>query len=103
VALAAGMADIPAFLRIIGRWFQRGMSNRFLKAYERARDVDMTAVRFYQLVRCIDFLSYVAWRRLDPSIRAREERDMLDIAGSTEGMERFFHRATGIKLPMPPR
>jgi hypothetical protein len=63
----------------------------------------MDAVRYYQLVRCLDFLSFVAWRRLEPSLRAREERDMLDVAGSTEGLEVFFRKRTGIALPMPPR
>jgi aminoglycoside phosphotransferase (APT) family kinase protein len=103
VMLAAGMADMPWALRLISGWFQRGMSSRFVKQYRRWRAVDMDAVRFYQLVRCLDFLSYVAWRRLDPSLRAREERDMLDIAGSTEGLEAFFRKRTSIALLMPPR
>ncbi len=103
VMLAAGMADLPSALRAISSWFQRGMSNRFLKLYRRRRPIDMDAVRYYQLVRCVDFLSYVAWRRLDPTLRTREGRDLLDIAGSTEGLEALFAKRTGLRLPMPRR
>jgi aminoglycoside phosphotransferase (APT) family kinase protein len=103
VMLAAGMADMPRVLRLISSWFQRGMASRFLKQYRKRSAVDPEAVRYYQLVRCLDFLTFVAWRRLEPSLRAREERDMLDIAGSTEGLEAFFRKRTGIRLPMPPR
>jgi len=97
------MADMPWALRVISGWFQRRMSNRFLKQYRQRGAVDMDAVRYYQLVRCIDFLSFVASRRLDPALRAREERAMLDISGSTEGLESFFSKRKGISLPMPPR
>jgi aminoglycoside phosphotransferase (APT) family kinase protein len=103
VMLAAGMADLPGALRAIAARFQRGMSRRFLKRYRLQRPVTDDAVRYYQLVRAVDFLSYVAWRRLDPTLRARQERDLLDVPGSTEGLEAFFANTTGLRLPMPPR
>jgi aminoglycoside phosphotransferase (APT) family kinase protein len=102
VVLAGGMADIPAALRLIGRIVQRGMAQRFIRAYQERLPVDLERAGFYQLVRCIDYLSYVAWRRNEPTARARAERDMLDIPGSTEGLRAIFLKGTGISLPMPP-
>jgi aminoglycoside phosphotransferase (APT) family kinase protein len=103
VMLAAGMADVSGVLRAIAGRFQRGMSDRFLNRYGRQRFINDDAVAYYQLVRCVDFLSYVACRRRDATLRARPDRDLLDVPGSAEGLEALFNRRTGLRMEMPPR
>ena len=102
VVLSVGMADVPPSLRWLARRVQGGMANRFLLAYSRRGTVDTDAVRYYQLLRCVDFLSWVAARRVAPELRTKVDRDMLDVAGGTEGFIAFFHKHTGIALEMPP-
>ena len=101
VGLAVGGADVPFPLRPIARGVQILLSRLFLRAYLRRARADVNAVRYYQSLRCVDFLSWVAERRVLPSLRTHRERDMLDIKGATEGFTSFFRDRTGITLAMP--
>ena len=101
VGLAVGGADVPFLLRPIASGVQFVLSRGFLRAYARRVPLDLDAMRYYQSLRCVDFLSWVAERRVSPLLRTHEHRDMLDIKGATEGFASFFRKRTGITLAMP--
>lgn len=101
VGLAAGGADVPFPLRPVARGVQLLLSLAFLRAYRARAPVDREVVRYYQLFRCLDFLSWVAQRVVSPELRARDEPSMLDIEGATKGFVSFFRKRTGITLVMP--
>jgi aminoglycoside phosphotransferase (APT) family kinase protein len=104
VILKCGMADFPGPLRAVARVVQGYVANRLVRAYARGQAVDPHSLRYYELLRCFEFLSWVAARRIDRSLQTREQReDMLEVQGSTESFVRYFHGATGIELHIPPR
>jgi aminoglycoside phosphotransferase (APT) family kinase protein len=101
VGLRVGGADVPFPVRPISALIQVVLLRAFLRAYRGRAPLETDAVRYYQLLRCVDFLSWVAERRVSPSLKTRDQRDMLDIKGATEGYVSFFRKRTGITLVMP--
>jgi aminoglycoside phosphotransferase (APT) family kinase protein len=101
VVLNCGMADVPGPMRAIARFGQRRMARRFVNAYRRLRAVDDERLRYYEVLRAVEFLQFVALRRSDPTLAPRE-RGMLDVTGATEGFVRFIAEETGITLGWPP-
>lgn len=102
--LKFGMADVPGPLRVLARCLQGYVASRVLRAYGREQPIDRARLRYYELLRCVEFLSWVSARRVDASRRTRQEReDMLEVVGSTEQFIRHVWKMTGITLEVPKR
>jgi aminoglycoside phosphotransferase (APT) family kinase protein len=100
VTLKCGMADVPGPMRAIARFGQRRIAQRFVNAYRKLRPVDDERLRYFEVLRAIEFLQFVAWRRSDPSI-APHERGMLEVKGATEAFPEFIREHTGIEIEWP--
>jgi aminoglycoside phosphotransferase (APT) family kinase protein len=102
VVMKCGMADVPGPMRAIARSGQRRMAKRFVNAYRKLRPVDDAKLAYYEVLRAVEFLQFVAWRRSDPSLAPREH-GMLDVTGATEKFAEHVTVQTGITLEWPPR
>jgi aminoglycoside phosphotransferase (APT) family kinase protein len=102
VVLKCGMADVPGPLRAIARRGQRRNAQRFVNAYGKLRPVDEEKLAYYEVLRAVEFLQFVAWKRSDPAMAPRE-RGMLEAKGATEAFPAYVRAKTGIELEWPPR
>jgi aminoglycoside phosphotransferase (APT) family kinase protein len=51
-----GPIDLPGVLQPPANWFRRWVVRRYYRAYRQLRNLDESAVRYYEALRCIGFL-----------------------------------------------
>jgi aminoglycoside phosphotransferase (APT) family kinase protein len=101
MTLGLGVPDLPRPLLPIIRRVQPRIAERVLKEYAARMPLDRAALHYYQMLRCVEFLEWVARRRVNPALRPRDEPDLLDIPEQPTGFIAHFRRGTGIALDVP--
>lgn len=97
-----GVPDLPILLRAVVRRLQHYVSRRIVREYARGRPVDTDRLGYYEVLRSVEFVSWVAIRRVDPTMRTRAKgEDMLEVPGSVDEYLRLIRARTGIPVAMP--
>ena len=102
VLLALAPLDLPAALRPLASAVCPAMANRYYKAYRRQRVVDGEAVRYYEALRCIMELVWVAEGRL--AVAAGDASQITNPWAAPRMTERLlshFRKITGVESSVP--
>jgi hypothetical protein len=102
MSLCLAPIDAPAVVQRTVARFGRSLCQRYIRAYQREADADLSAVPYFEALRCASELSGVAAYRL-----AEAKGDPHDVPRFTwvsipDQMVEYFRERTGITLELPP-
>ena len=102
MALSLAPVDAPPFVQRIVRRLSRGIARRYVRAYTARDPIDLTALPYYEALRCAMEVSNAAlWRLAVTEGRANELlRPTWDSIGDV--MVDYFRARTGVEIELPP-
>jgi len=86
--------DQPAAVDVLVGLLRKLLVRRFTRAYVAHHPVDMTSVQYFEALRCLTELAWVADRR---AARAGAHRNPWDTPRSVNKLASHFHQVAGIK------
>jgi aminoglycoside phosphotransferase (APT) family kinase protein len=94
--------DAPAPVQRLAARFARGISDRYVAAYQRQTGADLTNQRYYEALRCASELTNVVSYRLARATGAHQDAPppTWDAVGTR--MVEYFRERTGATLVLPP-
>jgi aminoglycoside phosphotransferase (APT) family kinase protein len=94
--------DAPAPVQRMAARIARGISDRYVAAYQRQTGADLTNQRYYEALRCASELTEVIGYRLAQATGAHQDapRPTWDSVGTQ--MVEYFRERTGATLVLPP-